>query len=443
MTQDTFDRGVRVFRGTRDYSGDVARRRLQIISTIELTFKQFGFEPLITPAIENDRTLKGKYGEEGEANRYKLALVYPDEAGLRYDHTVPLARFLAMNGENLLKPYRRYAIGPVWRNENPSAGRLREFVQCDFDTAGSTSPVVDAEIAAIFNMVLNRLGFPPIWTIQINDRRLLNAMVQPIGVPDDKVIEIFRAWDKLEKVSLQEIVTELLIEKGLDGEQVSRFTSLTKKLQQVPANKSLSSLNDIFGSSVAKPVEDLKNLCKYIEAMGVSSKSYKIVPTLARGLDYYTGPIFELVAEKGIGSIAGGGRFDNLVKALGGPDLPASGASFGLERLMAVLDQLKVEIPTAGTDVFVTLWDQNNLPLTQATFKVANDLRLDGTKVEVYTGNAKTLAKQLEIANKKRISYSLIIGPDEYSSGKVIIKNMKTGSQTVRRISEVSDYFTH
>lgn len=440
MTQDTFDRGVRVFRGTRDYFGDVARRRLQIISTIELTFKQFGFEPLITPAIENDRTLKGKYGEEGEANRYKLALVYPDEAGLRYDHTVPLARFLAMNGENLLKPYRRYAIGPVWRNENPSAGRLREFVQCDFDTAGSTSPVVDAEIAAIFNMVLNRLGFPPIWTIQINDRRLLNAMVQSIGVPEDKVIEIFRAWDKLEKSTLEEIAAELT-KKKLSDEQVSRFTSLTEKLQQVPANKGLSSLNDIFGRSVTKPVEDLKNLCKYIEAMGVSSKSYKIVPTLARGLDYYTGPIFELVAEKGIGSIAGGGRFDNLVKALGGPDLPASGASFGLERLMTVLDQLKVETPTDGTDVFVTLWDPNNLPMTQATFKVANSLRLDGIKVEVYTGNAKTLAKQLEIANKKRIPLSLIIGPDEFSSGNAIIKKMETGSQAVCKISEVSNYF--
>lgn len=440
MTQDTFDRGVRVFRGTRDYSGDAARRRLQIIATIEKTFKEFGFEPLSTPAIENDRTLKGKYGEEGEANRYKLALKYPEEAGLRYDHTVPFARFLAINGDNLLKPYRRYAIGPVWRNENPSAGRLREFVQCDFDTAGSTSPVADAEIVAIFNMVLNRLGFPPIWTILINDRQLLNAMAMPIGAPEDKVIDIFRAWDKLEKVSLQEIGEELS-KKGFTPDQVSRFVTLTKKMQQVSTQKSLTGLIDIFGRSVTKPVEDLTRLCKYIEAMGVSPKRYKVLPTLARGLDYYTGPIFEVVAEKGIGSIAGGGRYDNLVKALGGPDLPASGASFGLERLMTVLDQLKVETPTDGTDVFVTLWDQNNLPLTQATFKVANSLRLDGIKVEVYTGNAKTLAKQLEIANKKRIPLSLIIGPDEFSSGNAIIKKMETGSQAVCKISEVSNYF--
>lgn len=442
MSTDTFNRGVRSYKGTRDYAGDAARWRLLVVSTIESVFQQFGFEPLETPAIENERTLKGKYGEEGEAKRFKLALPFPDEAGLRYDHTVPLARYLAINASNLVKPYRRYVIGSVWRNEDPAAGRLRQFTQCDFDTAGTGSPVVDAEIAAMFSAVLNRLGFPSVWEIQINDRRLLNAMVQPIDCKPNQAIEIFRAWDKLEKASLADITKELF-DKGFDGDQVTRFENITRRLLDLPTDKALDGMKAIFGAVVNDSIAQLRELNSFILAMGVDSKSFRFVPTLARGLDYYTGPIFEVVVnQKGIGSIAGGGRYDNLVAALGGPELPASGASFGLERLMSVMEDLGLKPEsTQTTDVFVTLWDITNPELTRASFEVANNLRLDGYRVEVYTGDAgKKLAKQLDICRRKLIPKVIIIGPDEMRQGVVIIKDMTTGGQQIVNRSEVSSY---
>ena len=332
--------------------------------------------------------------------------------------------------------------GAVGRNEDPAAGRLRQFTQCDFDTAGTDSPVVDAEIVAMFSAVLNRLGFPSVWEIQINDRRLLNAMVQPIGCKPNQAIEIFRAWDKLDKASLAQITGELL-DKGIDGDQVVRFESLTKCLLDLPADQVLDGVEAIFGDIVKDPIAQLRELKSFILAMGVDSKSFRFVPTLARGLDYYTGPIFEVVVnQKGIGSIAGGGRYDNLVAALGGPELPASGASFGLERLMSVMEDLGLKPEsTQTTDVFVTLWDITNPELTKASFGIANNLRLDGYRVEVYTGDArKKLAKQLDICRRKLIPKVIIIGPDEMRQGVVTIKDMTTGGQQIVNKSEVGFY---
>ena len=267
-------------------------------------------------------------------------------------------------------------------------------------------------------------------------------MVQPIGCKPNQAIEIFRAWDKLDKASLAQITGELL-DKGIDGDQVVRFESLTKCLLDLPADQVLDGVEAIFGDIVKDPIAQLRELKSFILAMGVDSKSFRFVPTLARGLDYYTGPIFEVVVnQKGIGSIAGGGRYDNLVAALGGPELPASGASFGLERLMSVMEDLGLKPEsTQTTDVFVTLWDITNPELTKASFGIANNLRLDGYRVEVYTGDArKKLAKQLDICRRKLIPKVIIIGPDEMRQGVVTIKDMTTGGQQIVNKSEVGFY---
>lgn len=443
MNTSSFDRGIRNYKGTRDYFGDEMRWRQQIISTIQKVFEIYGFEPLETPVLETPETLKGKYGEEGQKKIFWLRARRPDDGGLRYDHTVPLARFMSMKWNEVIKPYKRYAIGPVFRLESTQAGRYRQFTQCDFDTVGSSDPIVDAEVIAINTSVLENLGFPEIYTVRINDRKLLNAMVGEIGLFDSKKVDaVFRAWDKLEKTSRNQI-TEELKEAGITVETIKSFDYVTDKLLAIadqPADVVLSEVSKLFPDS--ETMKDARNnieeLIQNIVSMGVSENQYKIWPTLARGLDYYTGPIFETVVEKqGIGSITGGGRFDNLIESLGGPKLPASGSSFGLERVMEVMENLDLRPETSQTtDVFVTIFE-DDAQLRKASLETASKLRLTGYGVEVYTGTDSKLGKQIDIANRKSIPLVIIIGPDELNSGNITIKDLtrKRGVKSQYKVS--------
>ena len=453
-TSDTFNRGIGNYRGTRDYFGDEARWRARIIATISQVFESFGFEPLETPGIETERTLTGKYGEEGETKRFKLGLPFPNEGGLRYDHTVPLARFMAMNWNRFPLPYRRYAIGPVWRNETTQAGRFRQFFQCDFDTVGSISPVIDAEIVAMNYTVLTRLGFKGNFIVKVNDRRLLNSLANALGfINPDETMALFRAWDKQEKFTLDQIRSEFAYdlakinlrrrrEEGEDKEfdhavSLARkrlsvaFEPATALLSEVPDDtaKGLRAISKYFAKSpdVLNALGELGRLLDYIAAMGVPTKYYQFWPLLARGLDYYTGPIFETIVESsGIGSITGGGRFDNLIAQMGGPDMAASGSSFGLERVMEVMEQLSLKPKsTQPTQVFITLFDLNDPKLCQASFELAGRLRLAGLNVEVYTGEGQKLAKQLDIANRKCIPLVTILGTNELNDKMVTIKDLR------------------
>ncbi|MDP3994244.1 MAG: histidine--tRNA ligase [bacterium] len=429
---DILGRKVQNYTGTRDFFGEEARWRNWVIDQIRSSFQAFGFEPLETPMIETDRTLKGKYGQEGEMRRFKLSLKAPNEAGLRYDHTVPLARFMAMRWSNFPMPYRRYAIGPVFRHESVQAGRLRQFTQCDFDTVGSGSSVIDAEVVAMNYFVLTKLGFKDNFTVRINDRRLLNAMASAMGFSDtEDVLSLFRGWDKMEKTDRKTVEAELIAE-GIDSERVKRFGKVTDSLLAISgssADKVFGIINKTFDSKkVLAEIKKLEEIVNYITAMGVPEEYFRVWPLLARGLDYYTGPIFETIVETaGIGSITGGGRFDNLIQQMGGPDMPASGSSFGLERVMGVMEQIGLKPKSSQTtQVFMTLFDQESLSLCETSFKVVAALRHKGVAVEVYTGEGQKMAKQLDIANRKSIPLVLILGPDEYKSGKVAIKDLRS-----------------
>lgn len=446
---DILGRKVQTYTGTRDFYGEEARWRNWVIDQIRSSFESFGFEPLETPIIETERTLKGKYGEEGEMRRFKLSLKAPDQAGLRYDQTVPLARFMAMKWSSFPMPYRRYVIGPAFRHESVQAGRLRQFTQCDFDTVGSKSPVIDAEIVAMNYNVLTRLGFKNNFIVRVNDRRLLNAMASAMKFSDNtSVISLFQAWDKIEKVD-RSTVSEELAAVGISAELVKRFEEVTNVLLEISglsANKVFAGFRKIFNSTeVEAALKDLEKIVAFVSAMGVPENSFRVWPLLARGLAYYTGPIFETVVETaGIGSITGGGRFDNLIEQMGGPDMPASGSSFGLERVMGVMEQVGLKPESSQTSqVFVTLFDQQDISLCQMSFEAAAALRSKGIAVEVYTGEGGKFGKQLDIANRKSIPLVLIIGPDEQKVGKVAIKDLRptkriAGGQITVPLGEVA-----
>lgn len=438
MAKDNFGRKPQNYKGTRDYDGIDAAKRNYVLDQIRYVFELFGFEPLDTPAIELMRMLDGKYGEEGQKNIFRLSTSQDESlGGLRYDHTVPLARYMAQNPGSKILPYRRYAIGKVWRNENPQAGRFREFIQCDFDTVGSNSLVVDAEIIAINFQVLTRLGFPEnIFTIQYNDRHLLNVMTNAIGCNETNAVEVLRAWDKLEKVGLNASAEELKA-KGVSAAVIANYKTLTSKL--LGTNQKFQYLKEVLGPEGEEALSAVGNLYYYALSQGVPEKNIVFNPLLARGLDYYTGPIFETVIEaSGVGSISGGGRFDNLVATLGGPDLPASGSSFGLERVISVMDQLGIQFPVqVAAPVFVTIFEATNLDLVKYSFEVASNLRLDGIPVEVYTGNQARLGKQIDIASRKGSQIVIILGDSELSKREVTFKVLSSGKQETVRFQDL------
>ncbi|RJR30433.1 histidine--tRNA ligase [Candidatus Microgenomates bacterium] len=428
-------KATNTFKGTRDISGDDMRFRLQTLDTIRNVFELFGFEPLETPVIERRGTLLGKYGEEAENLLFMLGTPH-DNGGLRYDHTVPLARFAAAHWQDMPKPYKRYALGPVFRAENPQSGRYRQFYQCDFDTLGTGSVVVDAEIVAINYKVLAELGFKDKqFAVQVNDRKLLNSMVSEMGFNKAQVPFILRAWDKLDKNSPDEVLDYLLSEAkkmALSEKEVEqKYKSATLALLDATTKSSqhiLDFLADRFKSEESlNAVHDLRKLREQILSLGVPEVSFQINPLLARGLSYYTGPIFEtVVRDGGVGSVTGGGRYDELISTMGGPDVPASGSSFGLDRLLVVTEQLGLRPKSSQTTkVFVSLFDSLDEKLTAYTLHVAGELRENNIAAEVFSGENTKLGKQIELADKKNIPYVLIVGPDEMDKGLVTLKNLE------------------
>lgn len=454
---DRFGRAIQNFRGTLDYFGYDARLKEFIIWKITEVFQRFGFEPLDTPIIENEYILRGKYGEEGEMRRFRLTLSAPSEAGLRYDHTVPLARFVAMHESDIKRPYRRYAIGPVFRDESPAAGRLRQFTQCDFDTVGSSSTVVDAEVLVMINTVLSELGFSEDnYVIKLNDRRLLNALAEWADfIEVEAKNAMFRAWDKIEKSTISDVTNELaqnledlygpditkqekniLVTKKVEAFQY--MTLFLQGLQGKNPDEIIKEIKSRFSSdSVSEACTMIEKLIGYIRSMGVPDNTFEFYPLLARGLAYYTGPIFEAMAyvEGSPGSIFGGGRFDDLIEQMGGPSLPASGASFGLDRIMQVMKDLAiVPYDLKETEVFVTIFDLEDDFLVRSSFEIAAELRKAGIRTEVYSGEDTRLSNQLRLASARRVKTSVIIGPNEIDKGLVAIKNMVTKNQvTVSR----------
>lgn len=407
---------VQTLKGFRDFLPVEKRKRDFVITTMKKVFEQFGFEPIETPTLEYADLLLGKYGDEADKLVYNFKDRGDRDIALRYDQTVPTARILYQYQNELPKYFRRYQIQNVFRADKPQKGRFREFLQSDCDIFGSTDALADAEIVTVFYAVYNALGLKNV-VIEINDRESLLGLLSPYSTPELSVFSIIQSIDKLDKQTEAEVVEELV----------------TKGLPKASAEELLGKLK------LAKLPEKLAQIVDKAVELGVPRESLKFNPNLARGLDYYTGLIFESrVPEYPTGSLGGGGRYDNLIKQLSGYDMPAVGFAVGFDRTVEVLDQLGL-LPTNnfGTQVLVTVFAEEFVSQALST---AAQLRTAGIKTEVYPALDK-LGKQFKLADQKNIPFVVIIGEEEVKNGTVMLKNMKSGEQTAFTTAEVIKQF--
>jgi len=396
-------------KGFRDFLPEESRKRQYVINTLKKVFELYGFEPLETPALEYEEILLGKYGEEGDKLLYRFEDLGKRKVALRYDQTVPLARVVAQYQDILPMPFKRYQIQPVWRAENTQKGRYREFVQCDIDTVGTSSPLSDAEIIATAVKGLEKLGFKN-YKINFNSREVLFEKIRQAGVPENLVLTAIRIMDKIKKVGWEKINQEL-INSGISEKSANTLNELHSKTQPIEG-KNMNEIWEICFKMGIKLNWDL---------------------TLARGLDYYTGLIFEIeIPEYQAGSICGGGRYDNLIGMFAYKQIPAVGCAFGFDRTIEAMDALNLfpaEMTTAT--VLVTVFSPE---LKNSSLKLSSQLRSNNIYTELYLDEKIKLDKQLKYADKKGIPYALIIGPDEVKNNSVTLKNLKEKSQ--RTISQ-------
>lgn len=423
----------RIYKGTRDFLPEQMVKRNYVIDIIKAIFEKYGFEPLETPTLELWDTLSGKYGEEGDRLTYRFTDRGKREVGLRYDLTVPLSRVIAMYPQ-IPKPFKRYQIQPVWRADKPQKGRFREFYQCDVDVVGSASMLADAEIIAVIYETLNRLGFKK-YTIRINSRKILSGITEVSGAGMEQEVNVCRAIDKMDKIG-PEGVREELIQRNINRDGVARILEI---LAIEGSNRERFNRTEelLENSEVGREgLQEMKELFRYLRLYEIPEENILFDLTLARGLDYYTGPIFETVVEEPrIGSITGGGRYDRLIGLFSGKDQPATGSSIGLERIITVMDELNMfpENLTTPVQVLVTIFDEDCL---EYSIKIAHRLRAAGVNTDLYTGKSK-LRGQFGLANDKGIPLVIIAGPDEMENNQVNIKNMRTGEQLTVAFSEL------
>lgn len=403
-------------KGFRDFGAAEAGTRAQIIAKIKTVFERYGFLPMETPALEYKEILAGKYGGEGEKLMYQFKDQGGREVAMRYDLTVPLARFFAQNQNELAVPFKRYQIAPVWRADRPQKGRFREFVQCDIDVVGSASIFADAEIIACINAALKELGISDV-IIRLNNRKLLDGLMKEAGIADKKTLGAIRVLDKLEKIEEQGVRGELA-SAGIQKKQADKLFELLGQDFQDPQDF-VSRFEDIAGAG------ELAELLEILLDMGV--KNYQVDLTLARGLDYYTGMIAEFILPdaREFGSIAGGGRYDNLIGAFVGRTVPAVGCSIGIDRLLEALEELELVKYDVVSDVLVCNLDEK---LAEKYLKIVEELRAAGIKTDFYYESAK-LEKQLKYADRKRIKFAVLIGDKEEKEGEAAIKNLLAGKQ--------------
>ena len=428
--------GTQPARGMRDFLPDDVRRREYVVRIVREVYDRYGFEPLETPAVENIDTLVGRYGEEGNKLIFKILKRGEHEASgqadlaLRYDLTVPLARVVAEHQAALPKFFKRYQIQPVWRAERPARGRFREFYQCDIDAIGSRSLMVEAEMCGAASDVLSRLGFRD-FTIRLNHRALLAAMLRQAGIPESKHASVLVELDKLDKVgegTVRTAVAELL------GSVVpsDQIMALFLRLGALPADSSrndkvLGEMRAFLGESGSAPVNELASLLQ-LTASTPAAGRVRLDPSLARGLSYYTGAIMEIAVPDLAGSLGGGGRYDNLIGTFLGRDIPACGFSLGLERILFVMEERKMfpdAVAGRNADVMVTLWNDGS---ETDALALATSLRSAGVRVEVYP-EADKLGKQFKYASSRGIPFVTVVGDDEKAAGTVSVKDLRSGTQ--------------
>ncbi|MFT3910387.1 MAG: histidine--tRNA ligase [Ferruginibacter sp.] len=446
--------------GTRDFSAETVRKRNFIFSTIKDVFELYGFQPLETPAMENLDTLMGKYGEEGDKLIFKIlnnGLNDPKnidkakegfeklmqgkntaaltERALKYDLTIPFARFVAMNHGQLTFPYKRYQMQPVWRADRPQKGRYREFTQCDADVVGSISLLNEIELANIYHTVFVNLGLHK-YELKINSRKILVALAELCGGAE-KMIDITIAIDKLDKIGLDKVKEELS-QRGLSADQIN---IIEKYLGITGSNEEkLASAKNLFGDNIEakKGIEELSFILSQSKNINLD-----IDFTLARGLNYYTGIIFEAKgpATVKMGSIGGGGRYDDLTGLFGVPGIPGVGISFGVDRIYDVIEELNLfpeDLQVGTKALFFNMGENESL----FAFNTVQQMRQNKIACELYHEPAK-MDKQFKYAEKKNIPYAVIIGSKEIENKNAVVKHLKTGQQQQVPLNELTLFFTN
>jgi histidyl-tRNA synthetase len=445
-------------KGTRDFSPIEVAKRQYIISIIKSNFEKFGFQPIETPSFENSETLMGKYGEEGDRLIFKIlnsgdylakanesALENKEsnkltssisEKALRYDLTVPFARYVVQHQNDIEFPFKRYQIQPVWRADRPQKGRFREFYQCDADVVGSKSLWQEVELIQLYDAVFTELGLNGV-TIKINNRKILSGIAEVIGA-SDKLIDFTVALDKLDKIGEDGVKKEML-EKGISETAIQKvqplfnFTgSISEKIQKLASLLASS-------SEGMKGIEELKFICEAVTELGLTKANLDLDVTLARGLNYYTGAIFEVAPPKEIsmGSIGGGGRYDDLTGIFGLKDMSGVGISFGLDRIYLVIEELNL-FPETVTSNSKALFINYGEKEAFYSMKAIAKLRNFGIKVELYPDAVK-VGKQFLHADKRAIKYAVIVGETEMNEDKFALKNLVTGEQVSLNFEELKN----
>ncbi len=442
-------------KGTRDFSPIEVERRNYIFNTIRNTFKKYGYQAIETPTMENLSTLTGKYGDEGDQLIFKvlnsgdfLAKATEDklqsrnsksitseisEKALRYDLTVPFARYVVMHQNEIALPFKRYQIQPVWRADRPQKGRYREFYQCDADVVGSDSLLNEAEFVCIYDEALSNLGFKD-FSVLINNRKILAGISEYVGKPE-LLIDMTVAIDKLDKIGLDGVKTELQT-KGFTEQDLIKLEPVI--LLSGTSEEKIKSLKNILADSEIgkKGIEELEKVFSILKNFKLRNAKLELDITLARGLNYYTGAIFEVKThEVAMGSIGGGGRYDDLTGMFGLKNLTGVGISFGADRIYDVMEELKLfpENAMSTTKVLITHFDEKAFDYA---LPIIAQLRNNNIASELYP-NISKMQKQMKYANDKGVAYVIVIGDTEMQTGKLAFKNMLTGSQTELTIEEI------
>ena len=435
-------------KGTRDFTPEQVAKRNYIFHTIQKQFELYGFQPIETPSFENSDTLMGKYGDEGDRLIFKILnsgdflnkvndALYASkdsnaitskisEKALRYDLTVPFARYVVQHQNEIEFPFKRYQMQPVWRADRPQKGRFREFYQCDADVVGSTSLWQEVEFVQLYDAVFTALKLEGV-TIKINNRKILSGIAEVIGA-SDKLIDFTVALDKLDKIG-EEKVKEEMLDKGISKEGIAKLQPLFTLSGSFSAQ--VEQLKTILNASEdgIKGIEELEFIDKAITELGLQTATLQLDVTLARGLNYYTGAIFEVSAPKQVqmGSIGGGGRYDDLTGIFGLRDVSGVGISFGLDRIYLVLEELNLFPETVAKNIDVLFI---NFGETEALFclKAIKQLRLNSVNAELYPDAAK-MKKQMNHANKRHIPFVVLVGEEELKSDSYTLKHMRSGEQ--------------
>lgn len=427
-------------KGTRDFLPQQMKQRLGVMKVIREVYEKHGFLPIETPAIENIETLMGKYGEEGDQLLFKILMRGAKAAsgqcdlGLRYDLTVPLSRFVAMHQNEIGRIFKRYQMQPVYRADRPGHGRFREFYQCDIDMIGAPAPIPEIELLHAVSDVFKTLNFDKL-AIHINDRRILRAMIAVAGIDEALETTAITAIDKLDKIGNDGVLKELA-QRGIAPESAQKLLSLLEVKEDNAAT--LANMESIFANH-----EDAMNAIRELRIIVEASSAFddgvkvRVSPELARGLNYYTGAIFEIQAEGLNSSIAGGGRYDHLIGMFSGRDIPAVGISLGFERICVIMQERGMfQDVESSVDVVVAPACAAAL---NAAFEFSSIARNLGFSAEVYPGFDK-LAKQFKYANERKATFVAVFGEDELAQNAVTVKNMTTSEQKTMKIDEVESF---